>query len=206
MWMSDVEMNVWIRGRGGVAHRVPRCVDVRDVRARKARDHRGGIDDAARDLLHGFEVAGRGDRETGLDHVDAQARELLGDLQLLLRVQRDPRRLLAVAQRRVEDDYSVGVFRLRHGAPLMLESSLLLGVGLAATCGRRRAIPPEGGGEEVEGRVRAPSARADYQPRRRRVTGSRMRRASSAPTPNPLRTSRRRPGRARPCPRSAARR
>ena len=34
-------------------------------------------------------------------------RELLGDLQLLLRVQRDARRLLAVPQRRVEDLYAV---------------------------------------------------------------------------------------------------
>ena len=52
---------------------------------------------------HRLEVARRGDREARLDHVDAQARELLRDLDLLLRVQRDAGRLLAVPQRRVED-------------------------------------------------------------------------------------------------------
>ena len=59
--------------------------------------------DLAGDRLDGLEVAGRGDREAGLDHVDAQPRELLGDLELLGGVQRDAGRLLAVAQRRVED-------------------------------------------------------------------------------------------------------
>ena len=88
----------------GVAHRLPRGVDVSDVRARQARDdRRRRLGDLARDALHRLEVARRGDREAGLDHVDAQARQLLGDLQLLGRVQRDARRLLAVAQRRVED-------------------------------------------------------------------------------------------------------
>ena len=37
----------------------------------------------------------------GLDDVDAEARELLGDLELLGGVERDARRLLAVAQRGV---------------------------------------------------------------------------------------------------------
>jgi hypothetical protein len=47
--------------------------------------------------------AGRRDREAGLDDVDAQPVELAGDLDLLLRVQRDAGRLLAVPERRVED-------------------------------------------------------------------------------------------------------
>jgi len=58
-------------------------------------------------------MIGRGDREAGLDDVHAEPRELLGDLELLGGVQRDAGRLLAVAQRRVEDQYSVGVM-LRH--------------------------------------------------------------------------------------------
>ncbi len=41
--------------------------------------------------------------------VDAQARELLGDFDLLLGVERDPGRLLAVAQGRIEDVDAVGV-------------------------------------------------------------------------------------------------
>ena len=62
----------------------------------------------------GLEVAGRGDREAGLDDVDAEARELVGDLELLGRVQRDAGRLLAVAQRRVEDQYAVRVVAGGH--------------------------------------------------------------------------------------------
>src|SRR4030095_11804582 len=61
----------------------------------------------ARDRLHRLEIARRGDREAGLDDVDAEPRELVGDLELLLLVERDPGRLLPVAQGRVEDLYSV---------------------------------------------------------------------------------------------------
>jgi hypothetical protein len=57
----------------------------------------------ARDPLHRFEVTLAGNREPSLDVIDAEAGELLGDLELLDRVERDPRRLLAVAKRRVED-------------------------------------------------------------------------------------------------------
>ncbi len=85
----------------GVLDRVPGGVDVGLVRAGEAADH--GPFDLAGDRLDRLEVAGRGDREAGLDHVDAEARELLCDLDLLLRVQRDAGRLLAVSQRRVED-------------------------------------------------------------------------------------------------------
>jgi hypothetical protein len=59
--------------------------------------------DRVRDRLDGLEVTGRGDRKAGLDHVHAEAGELLRDLDLLLGVQRDPGRLLAVAQGRIED-------------------------------------------------------------------------------------------------------
>ena len=85
----------------GILDRAPGGVDVGLVGAGEAADDRAL--DLARDRLDGLEVAGRGDREAGLDHVDAQPRELLGDLELLLGVQRDPGRLLAVAKRRVED-------------------------------------------------------------------------------------------------------
>ena len=51
----------------------------------------------------GLEVAGGRGRETGLDHVDVEARQLAGDLELLGRGQAGARRLLAVAEGRVED-------------------------------------------------------------------------------------------------------
>src|SRR5439155_11422231 len=76
-------------------------------RAREAADHRAL--DRLRDRGHRLRVAWRGDREAGLDDVDPQARELMRDLELFLHVERDSRRLLAIAQRRVEDEYAVGL-------------------------------------------------------------------------------------------------
>ena len=60
--------------------------------------------DRAGDLAHRLEIARRGDREAGLDHVDAQIHERLGDLQLLVEIHAAAGRLLAVAQRGVEND------------------------------------------------------------------------------------------------------
>src|ERR1700733_13931515 len=92
MWMSEVEMKVWIRGRAAsLTALYAASMSATCVRARPA-------------------ITGG----------DAQSRELTGDLQLLLRVERDPRGLLAVAQRRVEDQYSVGVFRVGHLASACL--------------------------------------------------------------------------------------
>src|SRR5262249_48116065 len=135
-----------------VLDRTPGGVDVRLVRAREPADRRPL--DVARDLLHGLEVTGRGDREAGLDHVDAEPRELLRNLDLLLRVERDPRRLLAVAQRRVEDVDPVllGYARAAHACLLL--------VLVPMTCDLAALAPPSatppGGGEEGE----APGCRA----------------------------------------------
>src|SRR5262245_12487712 len=99
--------------------------------------------DLAGDRLHGLEVAVAGDREARLYDVDAQSRELLGDLQLLGGVQRDARRLLAVSQGGVEDDDSVV-----HVASSFSASgtcSFVLGLRLR---GRHALFPPKG--EEKE--------------------------------------------------------
>jgi len=56
------------------------------------------------DLAHGLEVAGRDDRKTGLDHVDAQFDQRLGNFELLGQAHAGPGRLLAVAKRGVEDN------------------------------------------------------------------------------------------------------
>ena len=100
-------MKVWMRGRCGVPDRPPGGVDVGLVGAGEAADHRAL--DPAGDRLDRLEVAGRGDREAGLDHVDPEPGELLGDLDLLGGVQRDAGRLLAVPQGGVEDVDAVGV-------------------------------------------------------------------------------------------------
>ena len=88
-------------GLGRVPHRLPRAVDVLERGARQRRDGRAAHGLA--DRLDRLEVALAGDREPGLDHVDAEAPELLRDLELLAHVERDARRLLAVPQGRVED-------------------------------------------------------------------------------------------------------
>ena len=69
----------------GVPHRLPRAVDVLESGPGERGDdravHRLG------DRLDGLEVAVARDREPGLDDVDPEARELLGDLELLAHVE-----------------------------------------------------------------------------------------------------------------------
>ena len=95
----------------GVAQGVVAAVHVGQLGPRESGDdrpvHRAG------DGLHGVEVTLARDRETGLDVVDAEACQLLGDLELLARVERNARRLLTVSQSRVEDDHLVAHHSLR---------------------------------------------------------------------------------------------
>ena len=122
-----------------VPYRAVGGVDVPDMNAGEAGDHRAL--DLAGDRLHGLEVAGRGDREAGLDDVHAQPRELVGDLELLGRVQRDARRLLAVSQGGVEDENAV-VGHVTPPVGLLLRSPLVCGYAAATRYsprgGRRR--------------------------------------------------------------------
>jgi hypothetical protein len=101
-----------------VAHRFGRPLDVSRMGTRQACDHRAL--DLAGDRPYGLEITGGGDRETSLDDIDAEPRELLGDLQLLGGVQLDPGRRVSVSQGGVEDLYAV-----HRGAPC-LGSRLLL--------------------------------------------------------------------------------
>jgi len=85
----------------GVLHRLPSPVDVGLPAAGQAANarpfHRLG------DFADRLEVAGRGDREAGLDHVDPQVGEGLGNLHLLAQIHACPGRLLAVAERGIEN-------------------------------------------------------------------------------------------------------
>jgi hypothetical protein len=65
MWMSEVAMKVWMRGRS-------ECLIAFQAASMSSADVR---------------VPWRRDRKAGLDHVHAQARELVRDLQLLLNVE-----------------------------------------------------------------------------------------------------------------------
>jgi hypothetical protein len=92
---------------GRVAYRLGGRFDVRRLSASEPGDH--GAADLAGDRANRLEVARRRDREAGFDDVHAEPRQLVGDLELLGRVERDARRLLPVAQRRVEQQDAVGV-------------------------------------------------------------------------------------------------
>ena len=86
----------------GVLDGVPAGADVALHAARQSADDRAL--DLPGDGAHRLEVAGAAGREAGLDDVHPQPGELVRDLQLLRRVEAAARRLLAVAQRGVEED------------------------------------------------------------------------------------------------------
>src|SRR5439155_24071485 len=90
----------------------PDRVDVRPDGARQRGDDRAF--DRTRNAAAGLEVARRGDREAGFDHVHSEPRQLVGHLQLGFRAHPEAGRLLAVAEGGVEDvDLPVG----GRGAP-----------------------------------------------------------------------------------------
>ena len=87
---------------GAPLERLAGAVDVLVVAAGQAADR--GAADGFGDPAHRFEVAGRGDGKAGFDDVDAQIDQRLGDLELFVEVHAAAGRLLAVAERGVEDD------------------------------------------------------------------------------------------------------
>src|SRR5207247_452946 len=81
-----------------VLHRLPAAVDVRQPHAREPADRRRVLEraDLLGDLTRRLEVLVRRDREARLDDVHLEASQLSRHLELLHRVHRAPRRLLAV--------------------------------------------------------------------------------------------------------------
>ena len=139
----------------GVAHGLGGTLDVRRVGAGQAGDDRAVH--LAGDRAYRLEVTRRRDRKSSLDHVHAEPRELLGDLQLLGRVQRDARRLLAVSQRRVEDDDPIRV----HGTAPFLNLSCFFS-GLSSRLAAAHALVPPRGEEKKKG-----EAAERHEPRER---------------------------------------
>ena len=99
---------------GGGSHRLGAGPDVAGGGAGQAADHRalGGADGGG-DALDGVEVTAAGKGEAGLNDVDPEAGELLGDGELLLQIQAGAGRLLAIAEGGVEDQNPTGI--ARHG-------------------------------------------------------------------------------------------
>jgi hypothetical protein len=106
---------------------VARRLDVLAARARERRDGRPA--DGGRDCANALEISRRCPGEACLDDVDAESLELLGDLCLLMRLQRYAGRLLPVAQRRIENLDPAG-----H------EHFLLRGAPTRRTCGVARSV------------------------------------------------------------------
>ena len=63
----------------------------------------------ARDCMDRLPVAARGNGEAGLDDIDAELSQCLRDPQLLRQRHAAAGRLLAIAQRRVEDQDPIGI-------------------------------------------------------------------------------------------------
>ena len=119
-------MKVWMRGmRAWRTASAQRSMSFGGS-PRQAAD--GGVFHPARDFRHRLEIALRGDREAGLDHIDAQRVQNIGDFQLFLESHRGAGALLAVAQGGVENEDAVGVggrMRFGHGMVLMMDALAL---------------------------------------------------------------------------------
>ena len=100
-------MKMWMPGLRALSTARSARVDVFLASAREA-DH-GRPGDGLGDSMHRLEVAVRRSGEPALDDIDVQALELARDRDFLLDVHGAARRLLAVAQRGVEDADVVGV-------------------------------------------------------------------------------------------------
>ena len=101
---GEEHVDSWTRG---ILQRAPRGVDVFSSAARETRDDRA-VDFASHEI-HRLPIAARGDRETGFDDVDPELRERLRDPQFFRLRHAAAGRLLAVAQRGIEDEDAVGV-------------------------------------------------------------------------------------------------
>ncbi len=105
-------MKVWMRGRFACrTASQQRSISLSCARARPQITAFFACLGNGRDRL---EIALGGDREARLDDVDAHLVEQLGDLELLVVGHRGAGRLLAVAQRRVEDHDAVLLGSVGH--------------------------------------------------------------------------------------------
>src|ERR1700676_3031431 len=85
--------------------RIHRRIDILLLRARQRRDRH--VAHFPRNRTHPFQVATRRNRKSRLNHVHAQLRKLPRQADFFLRVHRKTRRLLAVAQCRIENAYRI---------------------------------------------------------------------------------------------------
>src|SRR5690606_38978307 len=85
-----------------------RRLDIATVRSRQTGDRHAGPVRASGDLPNGLEVAWRGRRKAGFDHINTKSDQRIRHIELFFRRKRRSRRLLAVPKRRVEHDHAWG--------------------------------------------------------------------------------------------------
>src|SRR5262245_4597655 len=73
------------------------------------------------DTLHGVEISGGSDRKAGFDDVHTELLELARKAQLFFGVHATTGRLLAIAQRSIENEQAIGRGALRHAPNLLLK-------------------------------------------------------------------------------------
>ena len=141
------------RGHEGMNARVGRLLDglpgaVDIVRICPGKTRNLATPDLPGDLLDGKEIPLRGNGKSGLDDIHTQFFQLSCDAEFFLQVHAAPRRLLAVSERRVEDQDSFAL--LFHGFPLLKNKKRPWGFahGLQVTpcdCSVTDSLNPTGG-------------------------------------------------------------
>ena len=145
----ELVLEMDVRGRdedvdartGRLVDRLERLIDVLLAGAREAQHDRFGH--GLTYALHRLEVAGRGSGEAGLDNIDVEPFELARDRDLLLDVHGRAGRLLAVAERGVENpDVVAGVgwnaVRVSHVSHLSSSFVLRLSPPIGQRTARKR--------------------------------------------------------------------
>ena len=143
MWISLVEIKVWMRGRSESLTAFQAAST--SCALARARPQITGPWTSRAIACTASKSPGRGDRKAGLDDIHPETGELVGDLELLAFVQRDPRRLLP--SRRVVSKILTRSFSLRSMSFPSPSAVLTFSLGLRLLR-PPRAVPPEGGEKE----------------------------------------------------------
>ena len=98
-------------------HRISAGLDIAAGGAGQAADDRPLLSPhLLGDALNGSEISRAGKRKARLDHVDAKARQLLGNGQLFFKIEAGARRLLTIPEGGVEDQNAAWI--MGHGNSL----------------------------------------------------------------------------------------
>src|SRR5581483_7999600 len=136
LFLGHLELELTVNGAGSqenmdtparaVAQSCAGAIDVGGVAARQAADD--GAAHFFRDGLHRLEIAWRGDREAGLDDIDAEIFQGMSHLQFFRQVHAGAGTLFSISQSRVKNDEAV----VHDLAPGKQKSPRMLILGLCS--------------------------------------------------------------------------